>query len=671
MEMGSRVDLTSSLRQWARWASIVMGLALAVAGYVSMTQDVARDWRLKAASPQLVLNDAAEAAAHYLAGDFDTLPGTSVNRYQAGDLWLALEMPESLSRVPGNVLSVWPTTLPEVELYRLNSQGQPLALGRAGLKVPRDEWPMVARGPVFVLDSPAPGTNTFLLKVSARRFALAVVKVETAAQHHGTSERDMFWLGCVLSLAVVTLVATLLAWRLSGNTEFLLWAGQALSGMAYIAYTHGLIAAYLPPLPYEVHVQVFGLVAVVMIWTVSAVGVRFLDLKALHPAYPRWINGVALAAAPLSLLSVWLGWGMALVRVTQAALSVLFTAGVISQMRRGHPMARRYGVGGLLLTVSGMVYLLLQVGLVPATHLTLNAWQYALGACDLVLLQELVSRFLQQRRQARQEQAHLQDLLRDEKAQLEQRVVERTAALMQANAELERAELQQRELLSMASHEFRSPASAIQTTLEALEYLREPMPRVVQDRLEHLQAAARRLTFLANRLIEHDRWRERSVQAQIESLDARAWLIEVLTDYPDALPLSLDLPSEPLWARFDPVLMRIACQNLIDNALNQAAQEHALVSIQLRADEAGLWLSVSDNGPGVPEAFKPQVFDRFFSPKASLRKGLGLSIVRTVAQLHGGEVQLADAVPQGARFTIRVPMTANDDQSASAMSLTQ
>jgi signal transduction histidine kinase len=325
----------------------------------------------------------------------------------------------------------------------------------------------------------------------------------------------------------------------------------------------------------------------------------------------------------------------------------------------------------LLLTVSGIPFLLLQVGLVPVTHLSLNAWQYALAACDLVLLRELVSRFLQQRRRANEAQIHLQNLLLDEKAQLEQRVVERTAALVQANEELERAELQQRELLSMASHEFRSPAAAIQTTLEALEYLREPIPSVMQDRLDHLQAAARRLSFLANRLIEHDRWRERSLQVHIESLDLRSWLIDVLGDYPDGLPLSLDLPSEPLWVRVDPVLMRIACQNLIDNALNQAPKGEAQVRIQLRAEAASFRLSVSDNGPGVPDEFKLKVFDRFFSQKASLRNGLGLSIVRTVAQLHGGDAHVTDAPPRGACFTITLPLKGAEDQSASTMSLTQ
>lgn len=651
--------------------TIVMVFALAVAGYMSLISKAASTWTLKAAPPEMALLDAHQAAAHYQAGAFQSLPGHSINRYQAGDLWLAVELPPSVMETTGSVLSVRPATLAHVEVHRLTHSGKPVPVGVAGLKVPRAQWPMVARGPTFVLDQLPQYTSTVLVKVSAHQFALAIVQVETAAQHHLASEQEVFLLGCVLSLAVVTLVASLLAWRVAAESEFLLWAGQAVSGMAYIAYAHGLIVAYLPAMPYEVHAYVFWITVAVMIWTISAFGARFLDFKALHPQYPRVITVLALSAAPLAFVSVWQGWGSALVRTTQAGLIVLFTVGVAWQIWRGHPLARRYGVVALLLTVSGIPFLLLQVGLVPVTHLTLNAWQYALAACDLVLLRELVSRFLQQRRQAREEQLHLQNLLRDEKAQLEQRVVERTAALVQANEELERAELQQRELLSMASHEFRSPAAAIQTTLDALEYLREPIPSVMQDRLDHLQAAARRLTFLANRLIEHDRWRERSLQAHTERLDLRAWLIEVLGDYPDGLPLSLDLPTDPIWVRVDPVLMRIACQNLIDNALNQAPKTQAQVRIQLRAEDQRFKLSVSDNGPGVPDEFKRKVFDRFFSQKASLRNGLGLSIVRTVAQLHGGGAEVTDAQPHGACFTLTVPLNCGGDQSASTMSLTQ
>jgi two-component system, sensor histidine kinase LadS len=669
--VGNRVNLGSSTQPWKVWSAIVMVIALAVAWNVSVPTETAAEWTLKAAPPDLVLETPDQAAALYKAGGFQAVAGDSVNRYQAGDLWLAVELPEPVMQGPGSVLSVRPATLPNVELYRLTLSGKVVSAGAAGMKVPRAEWPMVARGPVFVLDKQPHYSPTVLVKVSARQFALAIVKVETAAQHHLASEQEVFLLGCVLSLAVVTLVASLLAWRVAADGEFLLWAGQALSGMFYIAYSHGLIVAYLPAMPHEVHAYVFWTTVVVMIWTISAFGARFLDFKALHPQYPRVINVLALAAAPLAFISVWQGWGTALVRSTQAGLIVLFTVGVAWQIWRGHPLARRYGVVALLLTVSGIPFLLLQVGLAPVTHLTLNAWQYALAACDLVLLRELVSRFLQQRRRASEAQIHLQNLLLDEKAQLEQRVVERTAALVQANEELERAELQQRELLSMASHEFRSPAAAIQTTLEALEYLREPIPSVMQDRLDHLQAAARRLSFLANRLIEHDRWRERSLQVHIESLDLRSWLIDVLGDYPDGLPLSLDLPSEPLWVRVDPVLMRIACQNLIDNALNQAPKGEAQVRIQLRAEAASFRLSVSDNGPGVPDEFKLKVFDRFFSQKASLRNGLGLSIVRTVAQLHGGDAQVTDAPPRGACFTITLPLKGAEDQSASTMSLTQ
>lgn len=665
------MNLSSDTRQRKVWWAIVMAIALAVAWYVSAARETGPQWVLKAAPADLALDTPEQAAALYQTGGFQAVEGHSINRYQAGDLWLAVELPDAVLQTPGSVVSVTPATLPQVELYKLTLSGRPLLMGVAGLKVPRSQWPMVARGPIFVLDKQAQDTRTVLIKVSARKFALAIVKVETAAQHHLAVEQEVFLLGGVLSLAVVTLVASLLAWRVTADSEFLLWAGQALSSMCYIAYSHGLIVAYLPAMPYEVHAYVFWLTVVVMIWTISAFGARALDFKALHPQYPRVINVLALAGAPLAFLSVWMGWNSALVRVTQTGLIVLFTVGVLCQIWRGQHMARRYGVVALLMALAGIPFVLLQVGLVPVTHLTLNAWQYALAACDLILLRELIGRFLQQRREARDEQIHLQNLLRDEKAQLEQRVVERTAALVKANEELERAELQQRELLSMASHEFRSPAAAIQTTLEALEYLREPIPSVMQDRLDHLQAAARRLTFLANRLIEHDRWKERSMQAHLERLDLRAWLIDVLGDYPDGLPLSLDLPSEPVWVRVDPVLMRIACQNLIDNALNQASKGHAQVRVQLRSDAAVYWLRVSDNGPGVPDEFKLKVFDRFFSQKASLRNGLGLSIVRTVAQLHGGDVQVTDAQPHGACFTITLPFRESEDQSTNIMSLTQ
>lgn len=107
----------------------------------------------------------------------------------------------------------------------------------------------------------------------------------------------------------------------------------------------------------------------------------------------------------------------------------------------------------------------------------------------------------------------------------------------------------------------------------------------------------------------------------------------------------------------DPVQARRLVQNLIDNALAHAAGMSQLV-ISTRDTLSGVELSVQDDGAGVPPADLPRLFDRFYRTDKSRRaggSGLGLSIVRQVAELHGGSAAVEPVQPKGLRITVTLP----------------
>ena len=110
----------------------------------------------------------------------------------------------------------------------------------------------------------------------------------------------------------------------------------------------------------------------------------------------------------------------------------------------------------------------------------------------------------------------------------------------------------------------------------------------------------------------------------------------------------------------DPVQARRLVQNLIDNALAHAAgMSHLTVST--RDTLNGVELTVEDDGAGVPPADLPRLFDRFYRTDKSRRaggSGLGLSIVRQVAELHGGSATAEPARPKGLRITVTLPASA-------------
>jgi signal transduction histidine kinase len=108
----------------------------------------------------------------------------------------------------------------------------------------------------------------------------------------------------------------------------------------------------------------------------------------------------------------------------------------------------------------------------------------------------------------------------------------------------------------------------------------------------------------------------------------------------------------------DGALLRLMVSNLIRNAIRYSPPDDTVnVTIALEGDSAVI--TVRDHGPGIPAEFLDKVFDRFFrvgDPKSSFKgAGLGLTIVRGVARLHGGNVQVRNHPDGGCEFTVRLP----------------
>jgi signal transduction histidine kinase len=107
-------------------------------------------------------------------------------------------------------------------------------------------------------------------------------------------------------------------------------------------------------------------------------------------------------------------------------------------------------------------------------------------------------------------------------------------------------------------------------------------------------------------------------------------------------------------------LLRRAIRNLLENARRYGAGE---ISVVLGSANGFATVRVNDRGPGVPPALRDRIFEPFYRlPGASERNGgvgLGLALVKSIAERHGGTVRCEDRVDGGASFVIRLPMAAN------------
>lgn len=217
---------------------------------------------------------------------------------------------------------------------------------------------------------------------------------------------------------------------------------------------------------------------------------------------------------------------------------------------------------------------------------------------------------------------------------------------------LERSDARQRQFTADASHELRNPLATVRSRLEMA--LRDPDRESVAAALadtERLQGIAADLLLLA-RL-------DGGPGPRSEPVDLALLAAEDLARRPGPrVPLRLDAPA-PVPASGDPARLERALANLVDNALRYARTE---VTVRASADGDG-WalLEVTDDGPGIPEADRDRVFERFVRldadrGRASGGTGLGLAIAREIARAHGGDLRALPAPAGGAgtRMVLRV-----------------
>ena len=241
------------------------------------------------------------------------------------------------------------------------------------------------------------------------------------------------------------------------------------------------------------------------------------------------------------------------------------------------------------------------------------------------------------------------------------------AALETSFAALEAERDTLRRFIADASHELRTPITALKTFNELLQGPAAADPPAQAEFLAESRTQLARLEWITANLLDLSR-----LDAGLVKLDLAAHDVGDLLDAAAApfrlqaqdkeIVLSVSAPSAPTTVVCDLARIEMVLANLLDNAL-KFTPAHGQITLSAAATGDSVHLSVADSGPGISPDDLPHIFERFYRGQSSARgSGLGLAIAQSIAAAHGGHVAVESQPGQGSRFTVILPSAERDGQ---------
>jgi two-component system OmpR family sensor kinase len=223
------------------------------------------------------------------------------------------------------------------------------------------------------------------------------------------------------------------------------------------------------------------------------------------------------------------------------------------------------------------------------------------------------------------------------------------------------AEEERRQFLRRLDHELKNPLTAMQVALANLSDARTKKDR--QESIESVQAQVRRIASLVASLRKLAELEIRDIEcASVDLADLLRTAVALAEERPESrsrnVTLSLPVPRTPLCnIRGDGDLLFLALYNVLDNALKFGRPGDS-IDVRAFAEEQSIVIQVTDTGPGIPDLEVPHVWEELYRGRAARGipgSGLGLGLVRTIVERHGGQVSLRSRVGEGTVVTMRFP----------------
>lgn len=614
---------------------------------------------------QMTVEEAATALDRFVPGQGPVNAGFTRAAY-----WLAFRAETSAqSAITEWLMEVSIAILDYVDVYVARPEGG-FTVMRQGDRRPFAERPVPHRTFVFPLDIPRGETRLILMRVqtsSAMSIRTKLWRPSAFASSAVSEERRM---GLLYGAAAVVCFVAIHLWRALGERLYLWFLAHTLSMIALHLGFNGHMSMLLSPWP-RLADGMLGFSFSIKTVTVSMLALHIMRLSFRAPHVARFYRSVAILGGMLSATAPLDVWGQVGPIVNGLTLILAITTLALAMLwaYRGDFLARIVVISLSPTVVMGCLLIGRNLGMLRITSDVID-WGIQIGLVFhlMVLAYGLTQRMLMDRQENQRLQTALLEASRMEETRLTDLVAERTAELVESRGQIQaaleteqRVARDQRAFLSMVAHEFRGPLQNIDASATVVGLCLSPDDDEGHGEIDSLHHGVARLSGLVDTFLA-DGWLDSTaVNPVFTPVDLTGLIKDISTQWQrehSKQTMICKITTDSARVLADKVLLRTAISNILENAVKYSPSDSTVqLSLHVAQDQA--CVTVTDQGIGIAPQDQPHIFDRFYRSSRNMEisgSGLGLHIVRKIAQAHYGEVAVISEMGQGSSFTITLPL---------------
>lgn len=609
----------------------------------------------------------ADLLAPATAAHFIPIPGTMNRSYSRDTVWLRFSMIRSAAFPDASWLRLSPPYLDQVTVY-LQTGSEP-AQPASYRVIPLGDHIPVAERPVqhpdFVAPLLLPLERPVAVYLQIRSTSAVCLQgaIHTPADMIRQNSANIMFQGGYLGIALVIGLVNLIVFLRIRDRLFLYFALYVFALFIQHLSIQGMLAMVWPAHAHQLSDYLVGMGMGALVLLFSPFAIRLFDT----PRFP-WVHRYFLLLSllgGLTMLSVPLDFYGSMVSITMIALLgalLLMPWLSIRAIMRGEPAGMLYLAAFGASSFGYAAQFLRLLGVIPLAWWNIHTTQFAsllnMVLMTLALTERLHAAERKAMKAAQESEQKAVELATDMTRELRLKKQD----LQDALASEQHALKQSTRFLAMLSHEYRTPLAIIRANLNLLEQREEQTGSPHEPRLATMQHAVNRLVEVMEVSLRKDRLGHSTAGKTDETIELALFMDEVIDSaerfWPDRL-FVFDPENVTATVSGNPGQLKTALLNLLDNACKYSPPESP-VMIECQADDEMAVISVRDQGKGLSRNEAEGLFEKYrrgSDSQGTSGAGIGLWLVRQIAEQHGGSITLAPDVKEGTVATLWLPLT--------------